>query len=186
MGRYSGWPPLIDELKYLSVSMLRQYGYLNTGHRSGNITWYKGKYSTGDINLQVTADAERGIGFMEVFYRITDGPSMRYTVVLKAIPTNLGIGKRWYFHCPFTGKRCTKLHYHNGKFLHRTGIPGGMYATQTESHKTRQIRWLFDACFALSDYHAQSFYRGKPTKKMLMLKKRQAGILEWLNRVGDV
>lgn len=180
MGRQSSWPILINELKSLSISDLKKYGYLKTGHRSGNFKWkYKGR-KNDSIHVNVVLDERKGAGILDIIYWLADGQEIRIPVSLTAIPTNLKNGQRWYFICAYTGKRCSKLHYYNGYFLHRSGIAGSMYGTQTESKNNRLIRCLLDACFAQFEPEYYRCYKGKPTKKGNRLQIKSAGAFGWL------
>ena len=186
MGRHSSWPILIDELKCLSITDLNKWGYLQSGHRSGSVSWHKGKHLTGSVNISMALDEGKGFGILDILYGLADGAIVRVPVKLTAMPTNLGKGQRWYFICAYTGRRCTKLHYFNGRFQHRTGIVGSMYDTQTESKSKRLIRWLVDSCFAMYEPDYYRCYRGVPTKKGKRLQKRKAGAIRWLRHAGEM
>jgi hypothetical protein len=186
MGRHSSWPVLIDELKCLSITDLKKWGYLRTGHRSGSVKWHFREKLTGSANIQLVMDENIGFGILDIFYQLADGTNARIPVKLAAMPANLGKGQRWYFICAYTGKRCTKLHYFNGRFQHRTGIPGSMYDTQTESKRKRLIRWLVDGCFALHEPDFFRCYRGVSTRKGKRLQKRRTGVMGWLRHTGEM
>ncbi|MBE7641054.1 hypothetical protein GUB10_11980 [Salegentibacter sp. BLCTC] len=101
-----------------------------------------------------------------------------YTVALKWLPSNIGNGKIWYFICPFTQKRCRKLHLMNGRFMHRSKLPGAMYSKQIQSKKWRQIEKIYGCYFDQEKYyeqiyskHFRKYYNGKPTKKYKRLLK---------------
>ena len=110
---------------------------------------------------------------------------MEYNVVLSAVPTNLGIGQRWYFTCTRTGKRCSKLYLADGYFQHRDGISGAMYRTQTRSHYSRRLDKIFDAQDGLHRRYMKWHYRGNPTKRYeRAVRKHRAAepaILAFLN-----
>ena len=91
--------------------------------------------------------------------------------MLEKAPSNLGKGFKWYFRCPFTDKLCMKLYLHNGTFMHRRAIKGGMYSKQTYSKNDRRLIQQYEKLFLierlyekLCQPYAKKYYKGKPTK----------------------
>lgn len=85
----------------------------------------------------------------------------------------------YYFHCPFTDKRCRKLHFINQRFMHRSALPSGMYEKQIQSKKWRQMDKVYGCHFELDHHykelfskHFKKYYNGKPTKKYLKLMQK--------------
>ena len=96
-----------------------------------------------------------------------------------SIKSNLGKGKIWYFRCPFTGKRCRKLHLIDERFMHRSALPSGMYSSQTHSKKWRLMEKVYGCYFDVDRYYEQLYskhfkthYNGKPTKRYLKLMRQ--------------
>ncbi len=186
MGRYSRFPPLIDELKSLSIADFKRFGYLKAGYHSGTIKWSRGGTPTGEIDVSVWFWEVTGKGKIRFSYSIKGHP-YNYTVNLEAIPTHLGGGRRWYFICGQTGKRCSKLHLANGYFQHRSGIPGAMYSKQTESAKTRMIHLFVVGTFEFHKFgRRRIYYKGKPTKRYLRHRKICKGAIPWLIESGEL
>lgn len=167
MGRYSTYPILFDELKTISIADLKKFGYLNRGFKNGNLNWKCRGERTGDVDFGVLLVPEEMYGYLELSYIYLKEHKFNYKVPLVAVPTNLGIGLRWYFICQRTGKRCTKLHSANGYFQHRTGIPGAMYDCQTRSHFTRLLDKVWNNGDKLAQRHMKRHYRGRLTKRYL-------------------
>ena len=115
--------------------------------------------------------------YLELDYKFGDEPR-NYKVSLVSMPSNLGRGLIWYFLCPSTNKRCRKLYSIGGYFLHREAFNGCMYDSQTKSKKWRQMEKVYGAYFdsdkcyeQLYKKHFKKYYKGKPTKRYLKLKK---------------
>jgi hypothetical protein len=106
-----------------------------------------------------------------------------YVIPLIAIPTNIGGGKRWYFLCPKTKKRCFKLILPRGEiyFLHRTAFPHILYRKQQFSRKGWAIQRLWELLFEESklneeihEPYRKKHYRGKPTPLMRKIIKQKS------------
>jgi hypothetical protein len=165
-------PVLIDQCKNVSISFLKQHGYLNKNKvKSGVITWSNQYEKTGSISIFTDIDNEDG--YLELDYKSSQ-KSINYKVRLVTIQSNLGKGVIWYFICSRTGKRCKKLHLIDGYFYHRSAFSGCMYDKQTESKKNRFSGKLFDkwqaaynASKEIRRKHFKKQYNGKPTRLYL-------------------
>lgn len=165
MGRHSTGVYLYDELKSLSIADLKRFGYLQPGTRSGVISWTARGRTSGRISVSVRIGGNHGL--MELSYICNDEYPIKYNIPLNALPTNLGMGRRWYFTCTRTGKCCTKLFMADYYFQHRDGIPGAMYYSQTRSHFSRALDKVWNAHDGLYRRYMKWHYRGKPTKRYL-------------------
>jgi hypothetical protein len=63
--------------------------------------------------------------------------------------------------------------------MHRSAIPSGMYSTQTQTKKWRQLEKVYGAYFdsekhfeELHSKHFKTHYNGKPTKRYLKLLEK--------------
>jgi len=128
------FPTLYDEVLQISITNLKEWNYLNPEQlKSGTITWSSNGEKTASISIRVNTNDKP---YIELNYKCNDKPR-KYKVSLVSIPSNLGIGKIWYFLCPQTHKRCRKLYSISGYFLHREAFNGCMYDSQTKSKKWR-------------------------------------------------
>lgn len=180
MGRTPSFPPLFNEIKSISLADLNRCGSLKPGCHSGVLSFTRGNTPTGKVNF--TVYMWEGKGCFEISYTLSSGQHIEYQVPLVAVPSNLGIGQRWYFICPRTGKRCSKLHYANGYFQHRTGIPGAFYECQTRSHFWRA---MYIALFRLDRPrrpYAKRHYRGKPVRRRVRRPGKYARTFPWLEK----
>ncbi|MCB9307344.1 MAG: hypothetical protein H6565_12175 [Lewinellaceae bacterium] len=176
MGRYSTGAYILDELKTLSISDLKRLGYLKPGCRGGKIRWTLQGETTGTVNIAVALWPT--YGRIEFSYTWNHEQYYRYGLLITSVPTNPGIGQRWYFIYIQTGKRCSKLYLANGYFQHREGIPGAMYRSQVQSHYSRSVDKVWDAHDRLYRPYMKWHYRGKPTPRYLRaLASRHAAML---------
>lgn len=177
MPRYSTYPYLFDESKSISTIKLRKWGYLKTPvHIGSSIIWSRNGVETSSIGIIIKMnDYESSITLK---YNCND-TDYDYKVRLVSIPSNLGKGEIWYFICPFTQKRCRKLHLINGRFMHRSALPSGMYSKQTQSKTWRQMEKIYSPYFdseknykELHSKYFKRYYNGKPTKRYIKLMNR--------------
>ena len=168
------FPTLYNEALQISISKLKEWEYLNPEQiKSGTLTWSRNGNKTGSISIKVNTHSEQP--YIELDYKYRDEPR-NYKVSLVSMPSNLGKGFIWYFHCPETNKRCRKLYSIGGYFLHREAFNGCMYETQTQSKKYRQLDKTLGAYFRTDELYSQlhqkhfkKTYAGKPTKKYLRI-----------------
>lgn len=159
----------IESCKTISITKLKEWGYLDNGIKSGVITWSISGEVTSRISIKSNINEYRK--FITLDYT-QDGESISYNVNIISLPSNLGKGRVFYFVCPDTGKRCRKLYYCSKYFLHREAFNYLYYEKQTESKKTRYLHSIFDRVH-LSDEvyeeqykkHFKKYYNGKPTKR---------------------
>lgn len=175
MPRYPTFPYLFDESKSISTKKLKKWGYfeMNTW-KKGDIIWSRNGVETGRIRIEAKM-RENACCEIHLTYSYNK-VSHNYCIALEYLPSNLGIGKIWYFNCPFTGVRCRKLHLINGKFMHRSALPKGMYSTQILSKKWRRIEKAYGCYFERDKHYEEIFrkhfkrsYNGQPTKRYMKL-----------------
>ena len=178
MPKPSVFPILINDLKSISVSFLREHGYLKLNQfRSGTITWSSNGNRTSSVSIRVNTEAENS--YLELDYKCNEVP-IKYRVQLISYRSNLGKGVVWFFICPHTSKRCRKLYLVNTYFYHRLAFKGCMYEKQIQSKKTRELDKTLGAYFRsdqlfeqLNKKHFKKHYRGKLTKRLIRITKLQ-------------
>lgn len=179
MGRYSRIPDLLNECDTISATSLKRWGYLKPGMmQRGTITWSRNGTKLGCIDIAVNTYSEGP--YLELDYCYRKAP-VKYRVQLVSVPSNIGVGRVWYFLCPVTGKRCRKLCRVGPGFLHRDAHsgPGCMYETQTYSSRNRNLVSLYDKYFRkekayeqIYSKHFKTHYAGNPTKRYLKLLRQ--------------
>jgi len=142
-----GWRPHIESALTLDVRRLARMGILREGAR-GSLTWSRDGTEHASLGYAVTLHEQAGT--LTLFYTAPDRDtgerkSITCTIALSSIPLHYG-GRRWYLHCPLTGRRAQTLHKWNGiaQFCHRDAIrPKPTYASQRVSGSDRIIaqRW---------------------------------------------
>lgn len=164
------FPKLYDEVKTVSISLLKKRGYLISNQWiAGTVTWSRNGEKSGSVSIQVDMNGESP--YLEFDYKY-NGVPVKYKVQLVSIASNLGKGMVWYFLCPNTGKRCRKLYLIDTYFLHREAFSGCMYEKQTQSKKYREIEKIFGNYYKRDEINEQlnkkyfkREYAGKETKK---------------------
>lgn len=176
MGRNGYLPLLVEETRTISISKLKEFGYLNEGCiRSGTLSWHKNGEMVSSIGLRVCfVGYERRI---ELNYHCRD-IEFFYSVQLVSRQSNLGNGLLWFFECPQTGLLCRKLYFKDCRFYHRKAFDEFYYQKQVYSHRDRYLIQHFDAAHCEDSYRTVSkkyfkkTYRGKPTKKYLKAMRK--------------
>tara|TARA_R100000306_G_C4375459_1_gene141766 strand:- start:1528 stop:2124 length:597 start_codon:yes stop_codon:yes gene_type:complete len=187
MPKFPTFPTLFDDALQIKASNLNKWNYLKPDQiMSGTITWtWRKSGRQNSISIVVNTKSPRP--FVELDYKYGGDPR-HYKVYLETVPSNLGKGEIWYFHCPQTHKRCRKLYSVNGYFLHREAFKGAMYEKQTHSKKWREIEKVYGAYFdseklfsELHSKHFRKYYKGKPTKryKKLLEQIRQCEKIDY-------
>jgi len=179
MPRYSNFPILFDELKTITMSDLNKWNYLQLNRtKSGTINW-RNRYNEITSSLTISVKLTEYEKYLLLDYKYNNEKEYYYKVPFVSVPSNLGKGNVWYFICPFTGKRCRKLHLIQGRFMHRSALPSGLYSKQAESKTWRQLEKVYGAYFdsdrlyeELYSKHFKKYYKGKPTKKYIKLMQR--------------
>ena len=178
MAKNPTYPPLFDEVLQISITNLKQWGYLEPEQtKSGVISWSLNGKKTASVSISVNMLAPDQ--YIELDYKFNNEPR-KYQIQFTTIPSSLGNGKLLYFVCPKTGKRAMKLYLINGYFLHREAFNGCMYSCQTQSKKERtflntplgiviKIESLFEQ---LRKPYFKTTYAGKPTKKYLKIERQ--------------
>jgi len=176
MGRYATYPTTIDDLKTITLTKLKEWGYLTTGERTGTITWSRNGevYSSIGIKLVFTNSTK----YLLLDYKC-NGEAYNYKVYIQSKPSNLGFGEVLYFVCPSTRLYCRKLYFSSGYFLHRKAFSGLMYENQIASKKTRYLHNIFDRFYLPDSLYEERYkkyfkthYNGKPTKRYLKLENK--------------
>lgn len=182
MSRTSNYPVLLNECKILTIGYLLRRGYLSPhSYNSGQVAWYREECNRceGLINIIVKMDAVAGDVRLE--YMI-DKQYICYNVRIISKPSNIGIGKVYYFICPFTDLKCKNLYLINGLFVHRTYFKNCLYVSQTYSYNIRQIKKCIDVIRnhnliqeTKEKRYFKGRYRGKITRPLLrvLLKKER-------------
>jgi hypothetical protein len=148
---------------------------------SGTLRWSVSGKETASINIIANTRS----GYIELNYNYNKEPR-NYKIALVSLPSNLGKGDVWYFHCPQTGKRCRKLYSVGGYFLHRDAFKGCMYEKQTKSKKIREQMKFMEMVFHSEELYEQIYqkhfrrtYAGKPTKKYLKIMQK----INWIDGI---
>jgi hypothetical protein len=172
-----GWHPHIESALCLSVDRLLKTGCITPGRfHSGTLHWSRTYHRGGKpeeiASAGYTAQLGDDSGTLTLHYTCTgrDGERKAVTCTLQMVtlPRHYG-GRRWYFICPYSGRRALKLYKWSGIdwYCHRNAInPRPTYASQRESGGNRIMaqRWAIRA--KLGDDFSDLF--GEPCKPKWM------------------
>jgi hypothetical protein len=178
MPKPAEFPDLFDYAIKLDVWKLKKWGYLekNSCH-SGTATWTQG-YNKSRISIQVNMSNS---GCYITLDYLSNGEPINYKVNLVSIPSNLGKGEIYYFECPITLKRCRYLYSIGKYFYHREAFINSCYHLQTFTKNNREKVKIIDARFKVENAYKElyspyfkKYYKGKPTKRYLRVKRNIA------------
>jgi hypothetical protein len=105
-----------DEGLHLDLDKLIRDGLVRPDSQcSGSLIWrvVETGRQTAPVSYTARLDVDTGTGELNVTYRVTDWRGDRHDidehVPLEGVAQRYG-GRRWYFLCPVTGRRCRKLY----------------------------------------------------------------------------
>ena len=172
MAKIPTFPPIINHTPYISITGLKKWGSFEPNTRSDG--QYSLENGAGSVNIFLSMGE---IPYIELTY-LYHGRSTRDAVKLVSVPSNLGLGKVWYFQCPITGKRCRKLYSVGDRFGHLS-LMNGMYENQTYSKKYRELwanyGWIPEIEKLKDQTKEPGFkktYKGKTTKRYARILKQ--------------
>ncbi|MDE2256873.1 MAG: hypothetical protein KGK05_03810 [Xanthomonadaceae bacterium] len=164
-----GWRPHIESALSLDVWRLYREGLLRDGKRGG-WQWSRDGESFASMGYAVTLHDTTGMLALDYTHTNRDGEREAVTCAIRllSIPLHYG-GRRWYGHCPYTGRRARKLCKFSGiaQFCHRTAIrPLPTYAIQRKSGLSRVQAQRWALRHKLGDEWSDLF--GEPCKPKWM------------------
>lgn len=167
MPKIATFPDCFDEEKQISITWLRQLGFLKKGvsWARGPLRWTRGGNPSGSVMATVTRTDDGGL--LELDY-LSNGKLISYSVKIEARPSNLGVGEVLYFICPATGQRCRVLYGIGTYFLSRKAYPSSMYSSQTQSKRWRDLQRVFKAIDSDNPFikkYSRTHYKGQPTAR---------------------
>lgn len=153
----SGGRPTVEGCLMLDMTTLLREGLLQRAAKvSGSMTWPTrngcGFISMGFVATLGAEDGELSLRYSATDYWTGEPRNLDYVIRLVATPQPFG-GVRWWFKCPMTGRRVSKLHMPAGRltFASRQAYRLG-YASQRQSPRDRAISQAFKLRRRLGDY----------------------------------
>ena len=171
-----------DSLKQVSIRFLKKHGYLNTGWRSGTITWSRFGETTGSIGVE--SHIEESQQYIKFNYNQTDSYSgekrdFNYEIPLTKTDCNFG-GKRYWFICPwytngrYCGRRVSVL-YKDGDYFACRHCYDLTYNSRNLSCFSKIAGQVisFPELERLESEVKRKYYSGKMTRKYKSFLKKQ-------------
>jgi hypothetical protein len=176
----------VSECLTLNVSFLK--GLQPGDIRDNTLTWYRGDEKRGSVDFFAYAvGREPGQASVRLNYTYDSKP-MQWEIELICIPSNLGKGKGfiWFFKCPVTGRKCRKLHFVDGRFVHRSALIGAFYELQTYSQRTILLKRLVDVCIV--PYNVKKEMKGRYFKPTYNgnITRRHERLLQQIDRTRRI
>lgn len=165
-----GWRPHIESALCLSLASLFKHGGLSAGATTnGGWQWSRDGKQVASIGYAASLATEDGELRLSYTWTSNDEPKQVSCIVrLSSLPLPYG-GRRWYMHCPYTGRRVLKLYKFGSieQFCSRTAIrPLPTYASQRTSGSDRIIAQRWAIRRKLGDTFSDLF--GEPWKPKRM------------------
>jgi len=174
MAKTPSFPILYDYTFKIEIADLKKWEHFKT-NKISSICF---SWANERLKVQLESHTLRPEPFIELSYWY-NRQKVYYQVKLVSVPSNLGIGKVWFFCCPITNKKCRKLYFIGGYFLHREAFQDAMYEKQTESKAYRELEKTYGSVFKIEELQEQihskyfkTHYAGKPTKRYLKLLEK--------------
>lgn len=171
-----------DSLKQVSISFLKEHGYLDSSWMSGEIAWSRNGEKTGSVNIQSSIGVDEQ--YIKLIYARTDRDTgekndFNYKVSLATTPCHFG-GKRYWFVCPcsvngvycgrgvgvlylggdyFACRYCYNLTYNSRNLSGVSKVAGQVISIPELEDLERKIK--------------HKYYAGKMTKKYEMYRKKE-------------
>jgi len=134
----------VEQALCLDIRRIRRDGFVRPGSlMAGVVTWSRGGNPTGSIGLTVDLrDPENSVAVLDF---AADGEPQNQRIALMSKPCRYG-GRRYYFWCPHSWRRCEVLCCVGGVFASRQ-FHRLTYASQSESPVDRAARahWKAEA-----------------------------------------
>lgn len=143
---------------------------------SGIFTWNFGGADGNYVRVFFNHKASN----MTFSYRYR-GEFRRLVVGFEEIASNLGKGSLWYFVCPLTQKRCRKLYFIAGNFVHRAAYKHVYYENQTMSRRSRERDRYVSSILRLNKMHDGFFEKPMRISYGNKLTKRWARFLKYIH-----
>lgn len=133
---------VIEDCRCLDINWMVKLGAIpKCGWRNGSWIWTDSE--TGETNSTIGYEADTRVpenSFLRVHYTFTESQKrIDYKIRLSRSKANYG-GERFWFLCPVTGKRVSKLYLHPGGDIFASRHAYGLaYRTQSESWEYRAV-----------------------------------------------
>ncbi|GJD54045.1 hypothetical protein OPKNFCMD_6825 [Methylobacterium crusticola] len=186
----SGGKPTIEDGLTLNLAKLLRDGFFRPGQSwGGSLTWTN--TSTGErvasVGYEAHLDDEHGR--VRLHYTTTrwggEKHASDYWVTLETTPQPFG-SRRWWFVCPRTGRRVTKLHLPNGAltFASRQAYRLG-YRSQRETPRDRALGRAFKLRHQLGSREGIGDYIVKPKGMRWATFEREMAKVEAAEAIVD-
>lgn len=192
MGRNSIGVTRINKALKLELSLFIKNGVIKKNIKDSMTVSFAGKSEIRAYYHQTSKSK-----YFELIYNVSNphtGVSIpqHYKIYLTAVKSNLGNGEVLYFVCPTSGKRCRILYLVGGShiFQARAAYPKRLYYT-TQLHSKynywNERYWTEERKLeAIEPKSYKKTYRGKPTKKHLIIKQKRERLASYKQKSDNI
>ena len=159
----------IESLPALSIRDLMDLGALARGQ------WIESPIRWGQIRIAIEVNEPEGW----VKVRTDRGIQL---IDLIRVPSNLGLGYRWYFGCRQSRSNGLKLYLYGSLLLARSGIPGPVYDCQDIPKQFRSLlrgQRLQKVVNTVNKPGYTPYYNGKRTRSHIRFLKAVRELRGW-------
>lgn len=188
-GRYGGGPTTDDGLTLDLGKLMRDGLVPKNASRAGSLIWTNTRTQQQVASLGYSAWIHDEEGSLRLQYTTTlsSGEKRRsdYTINLESTPQPFG-GQRWWFLCPRTNRRCTKLHLPPGAFTFASRQSHRLaYRSQRETPYNRALSRAFKLRDRLGSKDGIGDYIPKPKGMRWATFQRQIAEVEAAEEIVD-
>lgn len=162
-----GWKDTVDDYKNISIKDFYKWRYIEKGYWKGTLNFSRAWRPTGSIFFIVNIGEE---DYIQVIFTSTDTTNwnkkeLNYKIKLDKTWSNYGWYRYWFL-CPCTGRRCTKLYLQSNWWFCDRKAMNLCYSAQLESRPLRGFTfWWYPYLEELYKSIKYKYRNGKPTKK---------------------
>lgn len=181
--------PIIDLLQKISIKDLNRDNILKYSSYTGTVNFFRNGVKTGSVNIRT--DISDKDSFIRIFYSLNN-KKYDYVIQLIKVPSNLkNECFYYYFKCPVTGNKSSKLYLVDGIFRARSSFKY-IYDSQTESKLSRNFLLFYSSLDKInkiekklsrlsnSNIDRKDKFNGL-IKKLAKLEKKQNSVLEFIS-----
>lgn len=133
-----------EETRSIDAGRWARDGAIVPGERrAGSWGWYRNNERVASIGYETDCGPRRGTARLIYTYRagaLAETHDVDYRIALTSIPSNLGIGRLWFFECPAVGcgRRVKKL-YLGGRYFACRRCYNLTYESCNQSHTIERL-----------------------------------------------
>jgi hypothetical protein len=173
-------PPIINNLLNISIRRLRQRGLLHRdGPTEAELNWANAFTKEVTHSIGIVVFTRTSNPYISLNYSIGK-EDYNFSIPMVKVLSNLRKGHVWYFLCPKTNRKCSKLFLLDSDFVSRKAVleAGGVYQCnlrqmryRTMQNENKRIMRLIETIKEPLKPYFMGEYNGRPTKRQLRINR---------------